>query len=122
MQTRESLSIWTPSGAQIPAKLLRFRATAGNTENESGEGLLRTGDVWVLVDGKVRFRRREINGYNGGFAVAFAIHQSDRFLTLVATDAGNGIAGDWIVFGDPRLELLPAKTDGTFPSRRDVGQ
>ena len=88
-------------------KLLRFRATAGNTENESEQGLLRTADVWVLVDGEVRFRRREINGYNGGFAVAFSIHQSDRFLTLVATDGGNGIAGDWIVFGDPRIELLP---------------
>ena len=54
-------------------KLLRFRAIAGNTENESELGYLRTADVWVLVDGEVRFRRREINGYNGGFAVAFAI-------------------------------------------------
>ena len=64
-------------------------------------------DVWVLVDGQVRFRRREINGCYGAFPVVFPIGEKDRFLTLVATDGGNGLEWDWIVFGDPRLELLP---------------
>ena len=30
-------------------------------------------DLWVLVDGQVRFRRREINGYNGAFSVAIPL-------------------------------------------------
>ena len=36
----------------------------------------------------------------------FSIGPQDHFLTLVATDGGNGILWDWIMFGDPRLELL----------------
>ena len=39
-------------------RLLRFRATTGNTEmvSELGEGVY--ADVWVLVDGQSRFQRR----------------------------------------------------------------
>ena len=44
------------------------------------------------------------------------IARNDRFLTLVATDGGNTIAGDWIMFGDPRMELTPAEaTSGSIP-------
>ena len=90
-------------------KLVRFRTVAGNTETSSENGGPRPvyADVWVLVDGQVRFRRREINGCSGAFPVAFAIDPKDRFLTLVATDGGNGLWWDWIMFGDPRIELLP---------------
>jgi hypothetical protein len=93
-------------------KLLRFLAVAGNTETaiESGSAREVFADVWVLVDGKVRFRRREINGYTGAFPIAFSIAEKDRFLTLVSTDGGNGVEWDWIMFGDPRLELASAKT------------
>jgi hypothetical protein len=87
-------------------KLLRFRAVAGNTEFGSEQGKAVYADVWVLIDGQTRFRRREINGPNGGFAVALPIEEKDRFLTLAATDAGNEISWDWIIFGDPRLEML----------------
>jgi hypothetical protein len=90
-------------------RVARFRATAGDTN-------LGLTDVWVLVDGQVRFRRREINVYNGGFAVAVAIGEHDRFLTLAATDAGDDIGSDWSMFGDPRLELAPAKTAVGPPS------
>jgi hypothetical protein len=91
-------------------RVARFRAAAGNTEIGSekyGEPLY--ADIWVLVDGQVRFRRREITGYNGAFTITFPLDQQDRFLTLVATDGGNGHQWDWIIFGDPRLELAPTK-------------
>jgi hypothetical protein len=91
-------------------RLVRFRAVAGNTLMESPDGPMPTlADVWVLVDGEVRFRQREINGHNGGFAVAFAIGEKDRFLTLAATDGGSNHRGGWVLFGDPRLELLPSQ-------------
>lgn len=91
-------------------KLLRFLATAGNTEIASEDRLADVyADIWVLVDGQVRFRRREINKCSGVFPIAFAIAPEDRFLTLVATDGGNDIGFDWILFGDPRIEL----TSGT---------
>jgi hypothetical protein len=96
-------------------KLGRFLAVAGNTEVASSAGADSSnpdpglGDVWVLVDGQARFRRRQINATNGGFAVAFPLGQRDRFLTLAATDGGDNHKGEWILFGDPRLELVPAK-------------
>jgi len=68
-----------------------------------------------LVDGEVAFRRREINGCNGGFPVTVPIGEGQRFLTLAATDAGNGIGYNWIIFGDPRLELAPAQTQKGSP-------
>lgn len=63
------------------------------------------------IDGHVKFRRREINRFNGAIPVDIAIGENDRFLTLVATDGRNGFAFDWVLFGDPRLELLPVHDD-----------
>ena len=60
-------------------KLLRFRAVAGNAETISQKGPPVWADLWVLVDGQVRFRRREINGYNGLFPIAFPIAENDHF-------------------------------------------
>jgi hypothetical protein len=80
---------------------------AGNVETASESGLVGgCADIWVLVDGQVRFRRREINGFNGGFSIKVPLAKSDRFLTLATTDSGDGIACDQVIYGDPRLELL----------------
>ena len=88
-------------------KLLRFRAAAANREPGEHGGLA---DIWVLVDGQSRFRR-QVNNYSGVSAIMVPIGEKDRFLTLAATDGRNGIAQDWIIFGDPRLELLPVVTN-----------
>ena len=94
-------------------KPVRFRATAGNTEIASEDGLAEVyADFWVLVDGQIRFRRREINKFTGVFPISLPIAKEDRFLTLVASDGGNDIGFDWILFGDPVLELLPAAPAG----------
>ena len=74
-------------------------------------------DLWVLVDGKMRFKRRQVNSSHGAIPVAIAIRSTDRFLTLAATDGGNGISDDWTMFGDPRLELVPAQP----AERRTIG-
>jgi hypothetical protein len=95
--------------ANPECKLVRFRAMAGNTEMSTDENKPGGADVWVLIDGQSRFHRREINRYTGAFSVAIPIADNDRFLTLAATDGGNGISWDWILFGDPRLELAPTK-------------
>ena len=81
----------------------------GNTESNSASLGVAGADVWVLIDGQVRFRRCEINGCNGAFSVAIPIAEDDRFLTLASTDGGNGIEWDWIIFGGPRLEMEPRK-------------
>ena len=108
--------------ANPKCKLKRFLATTGNTEVAS-QGVLGPltkeisqtvyADVWVLVDGQMRFRRREINGYSGAFPVDVSIGENERFLTLVGSDGGNHIHADWILFGDPRIELLSIPSDST---------
>jgi hypothetical protein len=83
---------------------IRFKAVAGDTGPDSA-----LADFWVLADDQVRFRRREINSALGAMPVSVPIGPADRFLTLVVTDGGDGISGDWVIFGDPRLELVPAQ-------------
>jgi hypothetical protein len=94
----------------------RFLAVAGNVEDASeNKGLPVFADYWVIIDGRVHVCTREINHYNGGLPVNVGIKDKDRFLTLVATDSRNGVEFDWILFGDPRLELLSDE-----PTERDL--
>jgi hypothetical protein len=100
-------------------KLLRFRATAGNTELASSqESYPTTADFWVLVDGGVRYRRHGINGCTGAFPVMVPIGDKDRFLTLASTDGGDGIYWDWIIFGDPHLEMAPVAENPDVPLQK----
>ncbi len=87
-------------------RVLRFRAVTGNMEPESEKNDNVSADIWVLVDGQVRFKRRDISHFLGAMPVEIAIGNKDRFLTLAATDGGNTVRCDQIIFGDPRLELL----------------
>ncbi len=103
-------------------KLLRFRAVAGNSSEVMYDpnGTRVIADLWVLVDGQVRFERREINGYSGAFSVSISIGDNDRFLTLATTDGGNqGMYGDWTMFGDPRLDLM--QVDANEPKDKRGG-
>ena len=86
--------------------LLRFRAITGSTKPMSEDAGPWVAEVWVLVDGQMRFRRRDIDQTNGAMPINIRIRGEDRFLTLMATDGGDDIFSDWIIFGDPRLELL----------------
>ena len=84
----------------------RFRATAGITSDAS------VADFWVLVDGHIRFRRWQTNSTYGAIPISIALSENERFLTLAATDGGNGISADWTIFGDPQLELTKKGTSG----------
>ena len=86
-------------------KLLRFRVMIADPETGYEKGNPTMADAWVFVDGQVRTRYRQINAYSGAFSVNVPLDAHDRFLTLVATDGGNLIDHDWVIFGDPRLEL-----------------
>jgi hypothetical protein len=86
-------------------KPLRFSAVVGNSETISETARAVYADVRVLIDAQVRFQRRQISQFNGAFPITIPIGQRDRFLTLAATDGGNGSSWDFIIFGDPRLEL-----------------
>jgi hypothetical protein len=90
-------------------KLIRFCAGAANMQTIADRTAL-WADAWVLVDGQLRFCQRKMRQWDGVFPVVISIEQKDRFLTLATTDGGDSISGDWIIFGDPRLELLPVAT------------
>ena len=62
-------------------------------------------DFFVLVDGELRKHFHEINSLNSAIPLTVPLGPNDRFLTLVTTDGGDGIAGDFTIFGDPQLEL-----------------
>jgi hypothetical protein len=96
-------------------KVTRFRAMAGNTETASAKGQSACADIWVLVDGQVRFRRRQINAFNGAFPVVVPLSDNEHFLTLATTDGGDGIGWDWILFGDPQIELSTTKARQEIP-------
>jgi hypothetical protein len=99
--------------ADLPeAEITRFAADAGLSSlatREEGNA-----DVWVLVDGKLRFSRKGIREKGKAFSIEVDIKKSDRFLTLVTTDGGDvdypapgmrATDSDWCIFAEPRLEL-----------------
>jgi hypothetical protein len=95
--------------------LSRFRSTAGNSEIDSQDESAERGDLWVFVDGQVRFQHRKTNYYKGAIPIDIPIRDGDRFLTLAATDGGHPIEYNWILFGDPRLELVQTTSDAIRP-------
>jgi len=97
----------------------RFRGVAGISEQADGTSL-GFADIWVLIDGQLRFRRWQINAASGAFTLDIPIKRNERFLTLISTDAGNGIASDWVVFGDPRLEMIVIDNEKSTKNAADV--
>jgi cytochrome c553 len=80
----------------------RFRGVVGygGTTPEAGA------DYFVFVDGTLVANGR-IGCDDGGTAIDVPLPPASRFLTLVATDGGNGIGMDQIFFGDARIEGVP---------------
>jgi hypothetical protein len=84
--------------------IVRFQAATANVETgvANTEGVA---DIRVFVDGETRFQRRETGRSRSAFQLAIPIGRKERFLTLMTTDGGDTFSWDWVVFGDPRLEL-----------------
>jgi FecR-like protein len=99
-------------------EITQFEAIFGISEDAPRPSLVNA-DVWVLLDGKLRFRRQ---GVKQGTVepIQIDIKSKDRFLTLITTDGGDplerlGIDGmklkstdsDWCVFAVPTLIVQP---------------
>ena len=82
----------------IPAEL-KLTATAGYFGQTPKDGA----SFSVFVDGQLKQTRKSIGRDDGGIAVDISIPADARFLTLMATDGGNGIGHDQICFADPWL-------------------
>jgi hypothetical protein len=77
-------------------------------------------DVWVLVDGKVRFCQKKITEKGKSYPIEIEINKTDHFLTLVTTDGGDidypepakrATDSDWALFANPELTLAAEKPD-----------
>ena len=78
---------------------LRLTATAGYF----GQTPKDRASFAVYVDGQLMQARKNLGRDDGGVAVDVSIPADARFLTLMATDGGNGIGHDQICFADPWL-------------------
>jgi len=83
-----------------------FRAVVGygGTTPEAGA------DYFVFVDGGLMAKGR-IGADDGGAPLDISLPPGTRFLTLIATDASNGIGMDQIFFGDARIEATSPSLD-----------
>lgn len=86
---------------------LRFTATAGFGAKQSEVASL--ADVSVYVDGKLAFRRLKLTK-DAVVPIELELAKNVRFLTLMATDGGDGIGSDLLFFGDPLLNPMRDET------------
>ena len=90
--------------ANLGYKVLRFRAMAADTA-----GRVRLRRYLGSSRRKKAVSMSADQQYQWRFVGSGSIRDKDHFLTLAATDGGDGIHMDWIIFGDPRLELVPVE-------------
>ncbi len=72
-------------------------------------------DIWVLVDGQMRYSRTNVTEKGLQDLLKIDIREQDSFLTLIATEGENSddnpdyqrssIGCDWVLFGRPTLKL-----------------
>jgi hypothetical protein len=104
--------------AQLGTELIRFKAKCGVSGNISNFIRMRS-EFWVLIDGqqffhhvtegipeeKMRsFSKEQVSDVK---TIDIPILPDQRFLTLAATDGGDGSAYDWCIFENPVLILAP---------------
>lgn len=62
-------------------------------------------DIWIFADGQLLFNRRGMTSRDRHIDLDIALPTNTRFLTLISTDGGDIQSMDWVVYGQPRLEL-----------------
>ncbi len=96
----------------------RFRAVAGVGDAKPFHPTVDAmADVWIFVDGRLVLERIGLRPQDGTVEVRVDLGPDDRFLTLVSTDGGNTPWADWVVFGDPVLQMA-----STEPENRKEGR
>ena len=88
--------------------LLRFRAFGGLGDRRVREPDYPPGlaEIWVLVDGNVQFHRTHVQPQDGPIPIDVALHPSDRFLTIIVGDGDGHAGGDWVILGEPSLDMI----------------
>jgi hypothetical protein len=90
----------------------RFQSVVHNCQWNPEGPVDYVADVWVLVDGQVRFSRMKFRRSDGPAEIDIPLKPTDRFLTLISTDGGDAIACDNPVFLNPRILLDAGMREG----------
>jgi len=92
-------------------KITQFQADVGVSDTTPGSFNV---DIWVLIDGQVRYKRTGITQKGLLDSLRIDIRDEDHFLTLITTEGENteddiyprpSTGYDWVVFGGPVLIL-----------------
>lgn len=87
---------------------LRFTAVAGFGAKASEKAS--KADVGIYLDGKLALRRMHLTK-DAVVPLDLELPKTVRFLTLMATDGGDGIGSDLLFFGDPLLHPVRDEKD-----------
>lgn len=95
-------------GLSSSRAIQRFESIVGISE-DANESKLGDADVYVLVDGRLVWSRRNMRVGQTQY-ISVALPQESQFLTLVTTDSHSRTTridtfADWCVFGNPKLVL-----------------
>ena len=94
------------------ARPARFRAVAGmaapgpKLPDSFGKA-----DLWVFVDGALMQSKKGVRIEDGKTDFNVELGPDARHLTLVTTDAHNGCNFDWVVFGEPVLDMASTEAE-----------
>ena len=87
----------------------RFQSTVHNCQWKLNAPKVLFADVWVFVDGQLRFSRTKFRKADGPMDIDVPLKPNDRFLTLVSTDGGDDYDYDNPCFLNPRISLEAAQ-------------
>jgi hypothetical protein len=97
------------------AQINSFAAILTNLDNAAthnpvyARDNVRSADVWVIVDGEIRYKQLGFERNLAGVPFEVPIGPTDQKLTLVTTDGGNSNKYDHIVLIDAVLKLNPGQ-------------
>jgi len=92
----------------------RFRTGVSNREGTRRESTGNSDDtyasidVWVFVDGNLRYSQRDITTADGLIEIDLPLEDSDQYLTIVRTDGLNSTSYYWVLLCQPRIDLRPS--------------
>ena len=93
-------------------KIAQFQCNTGVSSTAPGPFDV---DIWVLIDGQVRYKKTGVTQKGLLDSLKIDIREQDSFLTLITTEGKNtqdnvdyvrsSIGCDWVIFGEPILKL-----------------
>jgi hypothetical protein len=97
------------AGARLEGdRIYQFRCIVGNTHLKMNhrQRTAPRSDLYVLVDGKLRFERLAFSNHTEPFTVKVRLNEGDRYLTLATTEADDTTLRDCVIVADPTLETM----------------